>query len=69
MIWIFVLAVPTLVNFFLMYFFCYETPQFLIKKGPKYTIKIMNKIGKINNGLDNIMTEQDVELVMTEQMT
>ena len=32
-------------------------------------MKVMNKIGQINHGIDNILTEEDLENVMAEQMT
>ena len=55
-IWIIVLVVPCVIGLVLMYFFCYETPQFLTKKGVDHTLKYMNKIGQINSGIDNILT-------------
>ena len=68
-IWIIVLTTPCIINLVLLYFFCYETPQFLLKKGTKEAMKVMNKIGQINHGIDNILTEEDLENVMAEQMT
>jgi hypothetical protein len=32
-----------------------ETPQFLIRKGPEVAIKALNRIGKINKGINNIL--------------
>jgi len=68
-IWIILIVGPGMLGIILMYFCCYETPQFLVKKGPDHTAKIMNKIGKINLGIDNVISKVDVEYVMTEQMT
>ena len=40
-----------------------------MKKGVKHTVKIMNKIGKINKKIDHIISEADVENVLAEQMS
>jgi hypothetical protein len=68
-IWLILIMGPSALAFTMMYFWCYETPQFLVKKGPKHTAKIMNKIGKTNLGIDDVLTSLDVEHVMAEQMT
>ena len=68
-IWLILIMGPSVLGLALMFFTCYETPQFLVKKGPEHTVKIMNKIGKINLGIDDVLTKLDVEHVMTEQMT
>lgn len=53
--WIILVGVPSIIEFILLWLFVYETPQFLIKKGVNETLKVMNKIGKINEGIDGIL--------------
>ena len=63
--WIIMVTGPAIIGFILLWFFVYETPQFLLNKGTAYTLKVLNKIGKINEGIDNLLKEQDVENVRT----
>lgn len=58
--WIILVTAPAILELVLLYFFVYETPQFLLKKGTNVTLKYMNKIGKTNQGIDNILTEKDI---------
>lgn len=66
--WIILVVGPAILELVLLYFFVYETPQFLIKKGINATLKDMNKIGLINKGMDNFLGEEDIQMVMDEQM-
>jgi hypothetical protein len=33
-----------------------ETPKFLVRKGKHHALKSLNRIGKINKGIENILT-------------
>lgn len=61
--WIIMVLTPAVIGMFLLWFWVYETPQFLLNKGIDQTLKVMNKIGYINERRNNILTEQDVENV------
>lgn len=45
-----------------------ETPQFLIRQGVEKTLKSLNRIGKINKGIKNILVEADIINVINEQV-
>jgi hypothetical protein len=37
-----------------------ETPQFLLRKSPAVALKALNRIGKINKGINEILDEKDI---------
>ena len=39
----------------LLVWYIEETPQFLVKKGIKATLKALNRIGRINTGLKSVV--------------
>ncbi len=46
--WIALVTTLSIIELFLVFFFVYETPQFLLKKGINESLKVLNQIGKIN---------------------
>ena len=57
-------CVPCFILLLVMIFFLEETPKFLITKGtPEKAEKALNKIGKINTGESNLITQEDIERV------
>lgn len=62
------LAIPSVVVMFFIVIYVEETPQFLLRKGVPKTLKALNRIGKINKGLKNILVEADVINVINEQV-
>ena len=61
-------TIPSMIFFALMAGYLEETPQFLVRKGVEPTLKAMNRIGKINFGLRDILEPEDIQNVIEEQM-
>ena len=59
---------PTIIIMIFIFFYIEETPMFLLRKGIKPTLKALNRIGKINRGIKEILTPEDVENVINEQV-
>ena len=49
-VWGLLITLPILVMLFLIIFYLEETPKFLLRQGPKATVKALNRIGRINTG-------------------
>ena len=62
------MAVPSAIILFFIIIYVEETPQFLIRKGVPSTLKALNRIGNINQGRKNILTEEDIINVINEQV-
>ena len=62
------LTAPSCVLLFFVIFYIEETPQFLLRKGIPQTLKALNRIGKINLGIKNILEEDDIVNVMNHQV-
>jgi MFS family permease len=66
--WIVLVAGPAIIELALLVWYIEETPQFLVKKGVKATLKALNRIGKINTGLRSVLDEEDIQNVMDNQI-
>ena len=62
------MVIPSVVILIFIVLYVEETPQFLIRKGVPQTLKALNRIGKINKGQTNILTEEDIINVINEQV-
>lgn len=61
---IFFCGVLGIIVLFLFIFYVEETPKFLItKKGVQKSIKALNRIGRINLGKSDLITEEDIKRV------
>lgn len=49
------MVVPSVILLFFVVIYVEETPHFLIQKGIDKTLKSLNRIGKINKGIKNIL--------------
>jgi len=58
------ILLPAVVQLFMLIFYLEETPKFLIKKGKDIAIKSLNRVGKINLGEDELVTEEDIDSVI-----
>lgn len=54
------ILIPCLVEQGLFLFYFEETPKFLLGKGVGTCLKAMNRIGRINTGVKNILTEEEI---------
>lgn len=57
MIFILVTTLPAVVAFFFFILYIEETPKFLLKQSNKIALTSLNRIGYINYGLKDILTE------------
>ena len=61
------MLIPYTIIFIVLIFFFQDTPQSLLKtKTAKEICQAINKIGRINKGEDNIVTEEEVEEFLKE---
>lgn len=58
------LVIPSTVAMIFIFIYIEETPQFLLRGSIDNSLKSLNRIGKINLGLQNILTEKDITNVM-----
>jgi MFS family permease len=64
LIWIICMGIPSVAVLASIILLIEETPQFLLRMGVERAMKSLNKIGKINKGVSNIITKKDIESVM-----
>lgn len=62
------LVIPSIILLIAIFIYVEETPQFLLRKNIETTLKALNRIGKINKGLKNILVEEDIINVINEQV-
>lgn len=53
-------TLPIIVTFFIFVLYVEETPQFLVKGETKIALKSLNRIGYINYGIKDIVSEEDL---------
>jgi hypothetical protein len=58
-------AIPLTITFFFFVLYAEETPLFLLKDSNEKALKALNRIGYINFGIKDILTEEDIENVRT----
>lgn len=56
-IYIIVTTIPAIIMFFFFVLYVEETPQFLLKGSNDKALKSLNRIGYINYGLKDILSE------------
>ena len=57
-------CVPCFILLIILVFYLEETPKFLLTKAnPEKAEKALNKIGRVNKGLTNLITREDIERV------
>jgi hypothetical protein len=61
-------AIPVIATFLLYAFYAEETPMFLLKGGNETALKALNRMGDINKGLKDIISEEDIDNVRKEQL-
>jgi MFS family permease len=57
---IILITIPSLIALFLVFFYIEDTPQFLVKGPINEALKSLNRIGKINYKIKNIIEEEDI---------
>jgi OCT family organic cation transporter-like MFS transporter 4/5 len=62
-------AVPITLTFLTFTFYAEETPFFLLRGKTSEALKSLNRIGKINFKIQDILTEEDIESVKRELIT
>lgn len=62
--WILIVVIsiltPAILVLGAIFFFAKETPEYLLRQGVTKTLEEMNKIGKMNFGIGDILSEKDV---------
>lgn len=61
-------AAPMFITMALILYYLEETPTFLVKKDIDYAVKALNRIGKMNKGRDDLITKEDIESVLYNQV-
>ena len=56
--------IPGIIQLLLLIFYVEETPKFIVKNNKFNAIKSLNRIGKINKGIDNLIVPEDIERVL-----
>ena len=57
---LYAVAIPMVVTWILLIAFLVETPMFLVRSGPIFATKQLNRIGKLNKGIDNLIKVDDI---------